>query len=41
MEAGLTDAIFWYGMLLGLIAGFIAAYPINYMFVKKGIRHMH
>ncbi len=41
MEAGLTDAIFWYGMLLGLIAGFIAAYPINYIFVKKGVRHMH
>lgn len=41
MEAGLGDLIFWQGMLLGLIAGFIAAYPVNYIFVKKGIRHQH
>ena len=41
MEAGLGDLIFWQGMLLGLIAGFIAAYPVNYIFVKKGIRHRH
>jgi putative flippase GtrA len=41
MDAGLTDGIFWLGMLLGLIAGFIAAFPVNYVFVKKGIRHKH
>lgn len=41
MEAGLGDAIFWYGMLLGLAAGFVAAFPVNYIFVKKGIRHNH
>lgn len=41
MEAGLGDGIFWLGMLLGLIAGFIAAFPVNYIFVKKGIRHQH
>ncbi|MEO8514268.1 MAG: DUF4396 domain-containing protein [Ignavibacteria bacterium] len=41
MEAGLTDAIFWYGMLLSLVAGFIAAYPVNYIFVKMGFRHLH
>jgi hypothetical protein len=41
MEAHLTDSIFWMGMLAGLIAGFIAAFPINYLFVKKGIRHRH
>jgi hypothetical protein len=41
MEAGLTDAVFWYGMLLSLAAGFIAAFPVNYYFVKKGIRHHH
>ncbi|HWA05499.1 MAG TPA: DUF4396 domain-containing protein [Ignavibacteria bacterium] len=41
MQAGLTDGIFWFGMLLGLIAGFIAAFPVNYIFVKKGIRHKH
>lgn len=41
MEAGLSDGIFWLGMLLGLAAGFIAAFPVNYIFVKKGIRHRH
>jgi hypothetical protein len=41
MDSHLSDWLFWKGMLLGLIAGFIAAFPINYIFVKKGIRHQH
>lgn len=41
MDSHLSDWVFWKGMLLGLIAGFIAAFPINYIFVKKGIRHQH
>jgi len=41
MEAGLTDVIFWIGMSLGLAAGFITAFPINYIFIKKGFRHKH
>jgi hypothetical protein len=41
MEAHLTDWIFWKGMLMGLTAGFIAAFPVNYFFVRKGIRHQH
>jgi hypothetical protein len=41
MEAGLTDAIFWLGMALGLSAGFITAFPINYIFIKKGFGHRH
>ena len=41
MNAHLSDWIFWKGMLLGLGAGFLAALPINYLFVKKGIRHVH
>jgi hypothetical protein len=41
MEAHLTDWIFWKGMLMGLTAGFIAAFPVNYLFVRKGIRHQH
>ena len=39
MEAHLTDGIFWIGMFLGLIAGFAAAFPVNYLLVKKGVRH--
>ncbi len=41
MSAGLTSGIFWMGMTLALIAGFLAAYPVNYIMVKKGIRHQH
>lgn len=41
MEAGLTSWIFWAGMLLAMTAGFIAAYPVNYYLVGKGIRHHH
>jgi hypothetical protein len=41
MEAGLTDTIFWLGMLAGLVVGFIAALPVNYFMIKKGFRHQH
>ena len=41
MEAGLTSWVFWAGMLLALTAGFIAAYPVNYYLIGKGIRHQH
>ena len=41
MQAGLTSWIFWAGMLLALTAGFIAAYPVNYYLIGRGIRHQH
>ncbi len=41
MSAHLTDAIFWIGMIAALIAGFIAAFPVNYIFIRRGIRHQH
>jgi hypothetical protein len=41
MDAHLNDWLFWKGMLLGLTAGFIAAFPVNYIMVKKGVRHQH
>jgi len=41
MEAGLTDAIFWIGMIAGLAVGFIAAFPVNYVMIKRGVRHQH
>jgi len=41
MEAGLTSWIFWAGMLLAMTAGFIAAYPVNYYLIGKGVRHHH
>jgi Domain of unknown function (DUF4396) len=41
MEAGLTDVIFWIGMLAALTVGFIAAFPVNYYMIKRGVRHQH
>lgn len=41
MDAHLDEWVFWKGMLLGLLAGFIAAYPVNYLFISKGVRHQH
>ena len=41
MQAGLISPIFWGGMLLALTAGFLAAWPVNYWLVGKGIRHIH
>lgn len=41
MDAHLHEWVFWRGMLLGLLAGFIAAYPVNYLFIRKGVRHQH
>ena len=41
MAAGLTSWLFWGGMSLALLAGFIAAFPVNYVLVGKGIRHIH
>lgn len=41
MQAGLFSWVFWGGMLLALAAGFIAAYPVNYYLIGKGVRHQH
>jgi len=41
MEAGLLSWVFWLGMGLALTAGYIAAFPVNYILVGKGIRHVH
>ncbi len=41
MDAGLGSWIFWLGMGLALLAGYAAAFPVNYILVGKGIRHAH
>ncbi len=41
MHATVSDSIFWIGMFFSLMAGFLAAYPINYHMVRKGYRHRH
>ena len=39
--AGLADNIFWTGMFISLSVGFAAAFPVNYVLAKNGIRHKH
>lgn len=41
MEAGLSSILFWAGMTASLIVGFVAALPVNYYLIKKGVRHQH
>lgn len=41
MHAELSEPIFWLGMGAALIVGFIAALPVNYFMIKRGVRHMH
>lgn len=41
MMAGLMDGIFWIGMGVALVAGFVAAFPVNFMLVRRGVRHQH
>jgi len=41
MTAGLSDRIFWIGMVASLVVGFIAAFPVNYVMIKRGVRHIH
>lgn len=41
MEAGLRSPIFWLGMLASLVVGFLAALPVNYYMIRRGVRHQH
>ena len=41
IEAHVMSPLLWMGMALGLAAGFVAAFPVNYLLVARGIRHEH
>lgn len=41
MVATLTEGIFWLGMFASLVVGFVAALPVNYYMIKRGVRHQH
>ena len=32
---------YWAGMAVALAAGFVAAWPVNYWLVRRGVRHEH
>lgn len=38
---GLSHIQYWFGLLIALVTGFVVAYPVNYLLIKKGIRHHH
>jgi len=38
---GLIHIQYWLGLITALIAGFVVAFPVNFLLVKKGIRHHH
>ena len=39
MSAGLVNPTFWWSLPLGLLFGYLAAYPVNYFLLKKGKGH--
>ena len=39
MEAGLSNPVFWLGMMLALTAAFVAAYPVNRYLLRRGKGH--
>ena len=41
MAATLTQTFYWIGMASALIAGFVVAWPVNYLLVRRGVTHQH
>ncbi|NVM19923.1 MAG: DUF4396 domain-containing protein [Candidatus Lokiarchaeota archaeon] len=41
LVASFLTSLFWGGFLLSVVAGFLAAYPINYFMISKGLRKPH
>jgi Domain of unknown function (DUF4396) len=39
MDAGLTNVVFWIGMMIALTAAFLAAYPVNRYLLQRGKGH--
>jgi hypothetical protein len=39
MDAGLINPVFWLGMMIALVAAFVAAFPVNRYLIDKGRGH--
>lgn len=39
MDAGLVNAVFWFGMMIALTVAFFAAYPVNRYLLRRGKGH--
>jgi hypothetical protein len=41
MAATLAQPFYWLGMAGALVAGFVAAWPVNYILARRGVTHAH
>jgi len=41
MAATVFQPFYWLGMVLALVSGFVAAWPVNYVLSRRGVRHVH
>lgn len=41
LTATIFSSFFWFGVLVSISAGFLAAYPINYFMIIRGLKHGH
>lgn len=41
LTATVFSYIFWVGLAISVVAGFLAAYPVNYFMIAKGLKHGH
>lgn len=41
LTASFLVPLFWFGLVIAVIAGFIAAYPVNYFMISKGLKKAH
>jgi len=39
--AGFLNPLFWIGLIVSVVAGFIAAYPVNYFMISRGVKEAH
>lgn len=41
LVASFSTSLFWFGLMISIIAGFIAAYPVNYFMLSKRLKEGH
>ncbi len=39
--ASFLNPLFWFGFFISVLAGFVAAYPVNYFMISKGLKGGH
>lgn len=39
--ASFLTPLFWLGLIISVMAGFIAAYPVNYFMISRGLKESH